>query len=74
MDTNPMISTSVVIWKKMGFLYHEDKRRYIYLLPNSILNVLQLSFLVFSGESVEILILNSYFFVLYLNALVRTTE
>lgn len=71
MDTNPMLSISVRIWKGMGFLAQTDRRRYIYLVPNSILNALQLSFLFFSGEQVEMLILNSYFFVLYFNALVR---
>lgn len=74
MDDNPMLSSSVTIWKFMGFLAYRDKRRYIYLVPNSILNVLQLSFLVFSGEKVEKLILNSYFFVLYFNALVGLIE
>lgn len=71
MDNNPMLSVSVSIWRYMGFLDHKDKRRYIYLVPNSILNFLQLAFLCFSGESVEMLILNSYFFVLYFNALVN---
>lgn len=70
MDKNPMLAFSVKIWMTMGFLRPVDNRRFIYLLPNGILNVLQLSFLLFSGESVESLILNSYFFVLYFNALV----
>lgn len=66
-----MISLSVKIWTRMGFIYQRDKRRYIFLTPNLILNTLQLCFLGFSGESVELLILNSYFFVLYFNCLVR---
>lgn len=72
MENNPMLSLSVGIWRQMGFLAHKDKRRFIYLVPNSLLNILQLSFLCFSGEAIEMLILNSYFFVLYFNALART--
>lgn len=71
MDSNPMLALSVRIWTKMGFLYHRDLRCCIYLLPNGIITFLQLTFLMFSGEKVEMLILNSYFFVLYLNAMVR---
>lgn len=70
MDNNEMLSTSVAVWKKMGIMAQKDGRRYIFLVSNSVLNVLQLLFLCFSGEKVEMLILNSFFFVLYFNTVV----
>lgn len=74
LKTNPLLSLSVRLWCKMGFIINCDWKKYIYLIPNSILNALQLSFLFFSGEENVPIILNAYFFVLYFNALVSGVQ
>lgn len=70
MYTNPMISTSVRAWTLLGYLYQKDNRRFVSLLPNGTLGFMQISYLLFSGETLEDLTLNSFFTVILVNSMV----
>lgn len=69
-EDNPMISTSFLIWRKMGYIYQKDNRRFISLLPIGAMGILQISYLFFSGDPIEDLTLNSFLNVILLNSLV----
>lgn len=68
--TNPMLSLTVLCWSSLGYILGNKYRRLIFVPPIIVLNASIVVFLCFSGEKLEMLILNLYFFVLFLNTLV----
>lgn len=71
-ETNPMISIYVKIWKNMGYVYAKDNRYLITLFPNSVLWLFQMCYLGFSGASIENLTLNSFFTTILTNSMVSS--
>lgn len=70
LDNNPMISISVRVWRMFGYIYQKDARRYLSLIPNYLLIALMISYLLFSGDSLEDLTLSSFFTVILVNCMV----
>lgn len=68
---NPMISTSVRVWKNMGYIYQKDNRKFVTLVPNCIVIFGMIAYLLFSGETVVQLTLNLFFMIILLNSTVR---
>lgn len=69
--TNPMLSLTVLCWSTMGYILGNKHRLLLFLPPVILLNSTIISFLCFSGEKLEMLILNLYFFMLFFNTWVR---
>lgn len=67
---NPMLSLSVRIWTTFGYIYPKDQRRFLTLLPIMLLNSLQVSYLLFSDDSLEDVTLSFYFVAVIANCLV----
>lgn len=65
--TNPMLALTVFCWSSMGYILGNKHRRFFFLTPVLILNGWQISFLLYSGEKLEMLILNLYFSMLFFN-------
>lgn len=69
--TNPMLALTVLCWSSMGYILGNKYRRAFFVPPVLMLIATISSFLFFSGEKLEMLILNLYFFMLFLNTGVR---
>lgn len=69
-----MLALTVLCWSSMGYILGNEHRRIIFLPPVLILVGTIMWFLMFSGEKLETLILNLYFFILFFNTAVRTSS
>ena len=62
-----MLALTVLCWSSMGYILGNKLRLFVFLPPVLILVATILSFLMLSGEKLEMLILNLYFFMLFFN-------
>lgn len=69
---NPMLSINYRMWVAMGYLCQRDSRKYFTLVPSVILFVLQISYLIFSGDELDMISIYGYFAALHFNCMVKT--
>lgn len=67
---NPMLSINYRIWAHLGYLSIRDRRRYLTLGPSIVMEILQLSYLLFSGDDLVNITLYAYYFALHFNCMV----
>uniref|UniRef100_A0A182WQR7 Odorant receptor n=1 Tax=Anopheles minimus TaxID=112268 RepID=A0A182WQR7_9DIPT len=68
----PLLSVNVRVWRFWSFVLVHNWRRYISIIPVTLLNVFMFADLYRAWGNIEELIINAYFTVLYFNAVLRT--
>lgn len=68
---NPMLSINYRIWVGLGYLCQRDSRRLITLLPSILMEILQISYLIFSGDEMEMIAIYGYLSALHFNCMVK---
>ncbi|XP_058061209.1 odorant receptor Or2-like [Anopheles bellator] len=68
----PLLSVNVRVWRFWSFVLIHNWRRYISIIPVTILNVFMFADLYRAWGNIEEVIINAYFAVLYFNAVLRT--
>uniref|UniRef100_A0AAG5D6H9 Odorant receptor n=1 Tax=Anopheles atroparvus TaxID=41427 RepID=A0AAG5D6H9_ANOAO len=68
----PLLSVNVRVWHFWSFVLVHNWRRYVSILPVTLLNVFMFADLYRAWGNIEEVIINAYFAVLYFNAVLRT--
>ncbi|XP_049282937.1 odorant receptor Or2-like [Anopheles funestus] len=68
----PLLSVNVRVWHFWSFVLVHNWRRYISIIPVTLLNVFMFADLYRAWGNIEEVIINAYFAVLYFNAVLRT--
>uniref|UniRef100_A0A182Q232 Uncharacterized protein n=1 Tax=Anopheles farauti TaxID=69004 RepID=A0A182Q232_9DIPT len=68
----PLLSVNVRVWRFWSFVLVHNWRRYISIIPVTVLNVFMFADLYRAWGNIEEVIINAYFAVLYFNAVLRT--
>uniref|UniRef100_A0A182YRD2 Uncharacterized protein n=1 Tax=Anopheles stephensi TaxID=30069 RepID=A0A182YRD2_ANOST len=68
----PLLSVNVRVWRFWSFVLVHNWRRYISIIPVTLLNVFMFADLYRAWGNIEEVIINAYFAVLYFNAVLRT--
>uniref|UniRef100_A0A182NZ91 Uncharacterized protein n=1 Tax=Anopheles dirus TaxID=7168 RepID=A0A182NZ91_9DIPT len=68
----PLISVNVRVWRFWSFILVHNWKRYISIIPVTVLNVFMFADLYRTWGNFEEVIINAYFAVLYFNAVLRT--
>ncbi|XP_050085321.1 odorant receptor Or2-like [Anopheles aquasalis] len=68
----PLLSVNVRVWRFWSFVLVHNWRRYVSIIPVTLLNVFMFADLYRAWGNIEEVIINAYFAVLYFNAVLRT--
>ncbi|XP_049549243.1 odorant receptor Or2-like [Anopheles darlingi] len=68
----PLLSVNVRVWRFWSFVLVHNWRRYVSIIPVTVLNVFMFADLYRAWGNIEEVIINAYFAVLYFNAVLRT--
>lgn len=68
--SNPILSINYRLWTWLGYLCRRDARRHCTIVPSLVLETLQISYLLFAGDTLEMITIYIYFMALHFNCLV----
>lgn len=68
--SNPVLSINYRLWTWLGYLCPRDGRRYLTVIPSLVLETLQICYLLFADDTLDMITIYIYFAALHFNCLV----